>query len=201
MNFFDSVAGKLSFLPKEYWQTKPDRPSKFARGLGMTLAMSYHICIQNHVQTKLTEISDNLENEEFYEDVGISTDKQMKLKKDILDAFKQRGGKVEPGGRFNQAHMQKMPDLWTRWQRASQLSPDSGKGTGFTTENEMNSQDLARERLWDYIDEMQGNEVNQKNREERRRKKPLPRYPEPPKKKDEDEDEDEEGGNDGGQMV
>ena len=205
MNFFNRVAGKLSFLPKEYWETKPDRPSRKivngrrvqVGGLGMTLAMAYHICIQNHVQSKLTEISDNLENEEFYADVGVSTDKQMKLKIDILDAFKQRGGKVGAGGSFNPADMQKYPDLWNRWQRASQISPDSGKGTGFQTENEMNSQDLARERLWDYIDEMRGNKVNQEERQRKRDANPLPRYPEPPKKKDEDEEE----GNDDAQMV
>lgn len=194
LNFFNNVAGKLSFLPANYWKTKPDRPSKTQNGLGMTLAMAYHLCIQNHVQTKLTEISDNLENEDFYVDVGISTDKQMKLKKDILDAFKQRGGKVYPGQRFDQKEMQKHPDLWARWQRASQVSPQSGKGTGFVTENEMNAQDLARERLWDYIDEMKGNKVNQQEREERRQANPLPRYPEPPKNNEEDDDDD-------GQMV
>lgn len=193
LNFFNNVAGKLSFLPENYWKTKPDRPSKTQNGLGMTLAMAYHLCIQDHVQTKLTEISDNLENEDFYADVGISTDKQMKLKKDILDAFKQRGGKVYPGQRFDQKEMQKHPDLWARWQRASQVSPQSGKGTGFVTENEMNAQDLARERLWDYIDEMKGNKVNQQEREERRKANPLPRYPEPPKNEEDDDDD--------GQMV
>jgi len=201
LNYFQSVAGEMSFLPAEYFAKKPERPSKHNRGLGMTLAMHYHLCIKNHVQSKLTEISDNLENEDFYSDVGTATDRQMKLKNDILDAFKQRGGTVGPGGQPNMKELSKHQDLMERWTRASQISPDSGKGTGYETEDEMGDNQLARERLWDYIDEMRGEKPDQPSRQAKREKRPLPNSKRtPPRKKDGDE-EDEEDGNDDAQMV
>lgn len=192
VSFFDRVAGKLSFIPVQNWRKPPTgRVTRANAGAGYSLVMAYKACISGQVKNKKTEISGTFDNPEFYEDMGTTTDSQLKIVKDILDAFKQRGGKFG-GSSNNQPDLKQMkadmPDLFVRWERASQISNTGEDSTGYRTEDEMNPNELARERLWDYIDEMSGKTTSLEERKKKRAANPLGRNKRHIKPEEDDED-------------
>lgn len=178
-NFFNEVAGKLNFIPPEKWKTyDPDARSKGRRammdnGKGYTLGMHFNECISGKQKTPMTQ-ANTLDNEEFYEDMATTQDQHLVEMKEIIDAYQIRGGKLDVYGQPNVNQMKKdMPDLYRRWQRVSQISQSNRYGGGELTEDEMNPNMKARERLWDYIEEMSGRKID---RNKLRRENPLDDY-------------------------
>ena len=176
-NFFRAVAGKLSFIPEKNWAFKDPNPrgraAMLANGRGYTLGMHFNECISGKQKSPRTE-ANTLDNEDFYADMATTTDQQLVEMKEIMDAFQLRGGKIVSNGQPDLRQMQKeMPDLYQRWIRASQISQTNQYAQGFRTEDEMNSNEKARERLWDYLEEMSGKKLD---RDKLRRENPLDDY-------------------------
>jgi len=177
LNFFAMVAGKLSFLPKKKWaiiDSNQSRRSNAPRGEGYSLGMHYHECISGRQKSSKTEASE-LDNKDFYRDMANTTKEKIAEEEEIKDAYQLRGGVLLPGGRPNWAKdKKKYPDLFTRWTQLSLISPKDEEG--YITEDEMTDNEKARERVWDYIDEMSGKETSQEERQARRKDNPLDDY-------------------------
>lgn len=176
-NFFRSVAGRLTFIPEKKWAYKDPNarsPSAMMRnGKGYTLGMHFNDCITGKQKHSATEATD-LDNKDFYEDMATTQSQHLVEIKEITDAFQLRGGKLGRGGQPDLNQMRKdMPDLYRRWQRISQISQSNQIGQGELTEDEMNPNMKARERLWDYIEEMSGKKLD---RTKLRRENPLDDY-------------------------
>jgi len=176
-NFFRTVAGKLSFIPEKKWAFKdPDARSpsqKMKNGKGYTLGMHFNDCISGKQKNPMTA-ANTLDNEDFYADMATTQEQYLVEMKEIIDAFQLRGGKLGRGGQPDVRQMQKeMPDLYQRWQRISQISQTNTFARGSITEDEMNANEKARERLWDYLEEMSGKKID---RDKLRRENPLDDY-------------------------
>jgi len=176
-NFFRTVAGKLTFIPEKKWAFKDPNarsPSQMMQnGKGYTLGMHFNDCISGKQKNPMTA-ANTLDNEDFYADMATTQEKYLVEMKEIIDAYQLRGGNLGRGGQPNVRQMQKeMPDLYRRWQRISQISQSNQIGQGELTEDEMNANEKARERLWDYLEEMSGKKID---RNKLRRENPLDDY-------------------------
>lgn len=176
-NFFRSVAGKLSFIPEKKWAFKDPNPKGRAammkNGKGYTLGMHFNECISGKQKNPMTA-ANTLDNEDFYADMATTQEQYLVEMKEIIDAFQLRGGKLGRGGQPDMKQMQKdMPDLYQRWMRSSQISQTNQLNQGFRTEDEMNANEKARERLWDYLEEMSGKKID---RNKLREENPLDDY-------------------------
>ena len=176
-NFFRGVAGKLSFIPEKNWAFKDPNvkghAAKRANGNGYTLGMHFNECISGKQKSPKTEATD-LDNKDFYEDMATTADQYLVEMKEIIDAFQLRGGNLGKNGQPDVGQMRReMPDLYRRWMRVSQISQSNQFGQGELTEDEMNDNMKARERIFDYIEEMSGKKLD---RDKLRRENPLDRY-------------------------
>ena len=176
-NFFRTVAGRLSFIPKKKWAFKDPNvrgaAGQMRNGKGYTLGMHFNECISGKQKLSATEATD-LDNKDFYADMATTQDKHLVEMKEIMDAFQLRGGKMGRGGQPDVGQMRKeMPDLYRRWQRISQISQSNLQGEGELTEDEMNDNMKSRERIFDYIEEMSGKKLD---RTKLRRENPLDAY-------------------------
>lgn len=159
MGIADRYAGKGMFIPKEDWEMPDPNANPNAwfmdagpKKRGLSFKMWWDECIKGHVEHTLSEPV-NPEADVFYEDAGVKNEDFREMRQKILDMFVLRGGKMKNTHQPDEQQMEEeMPDLFQQWARLGQIS-DTGED-GKITPAEMNENTKSREKIMDYLDEM-----------------------------------------------